>query len=200
MGSIDSDSLLKAYDFARCQRPDGSYYGTSGKCRKGTEADPKEKSNSSPVSPPKEAVKPKTKGKKTTPKEKSNPGPVPPSEDVAKLTDKAKGYTYGQPWTKDHQAVWDRILSAENTKKLGSIVRKLEKEVFDDEVYDVSPGTLKGFKATMREWLEVNQRSGIGVKAAKALEAMTPEQRKQEAFRRRVEAGIKSGAVKGRMR
>ena len=30
------------YDFARCQRPDGSYYGTSGQCRKGTLAEPKE--------------------------------------------------------------------------------------------------------------------------------------------------------------
>lgn len=29
-----SDSL----DFARCQRPDGSFYGTRGKCKKGTEA------------------------------------------------------------------------------------------------------------------------------------------------------------------
>lgn len=26
----------EAYDFARCQRPDGSIYGTSGQCRKGT--------------------------------------------------------------------------------------------------------------------------------------------------------------------
>lgn len=26
------------YDFARCQRPDGSFYGTRGKCRKGTES------------------------------------------------------------------------------------------------------------------------------------------------------------------
>ena len=30
------------YDFARCQRPDGSYYGTSGVCRKGTPVDAKE--------------------------------------------------------------------------------------------------------------------------------------------------------------
>lgn len=26
------------YDFARCMRPDGTYYGTRGKCRKGSEA------------------------------------------------------------------------------------------------------------------------------------------------------------------
>lgn len=33
----------ETYDFARCIRPDGSAYGTSGKCRKGTEGGPAEK-------------------------------------------------------------------------------------------------------------------------------------------------------------
>lgn len=36
-GSIFSKALEDAYDFARCQRPDGSVYGTAGKCRKGVE-------------------------------------------------------------------------------------------------------------------------------------------------------------------
>lgn len=31
-------TLLRSYDFARCVRPDGSAYGTRGKCRKGTES------------------------------------------------------------------------------------------------------------------------------------------------------------------
>ena len=31
------------YDFARCQRPDGSYYGTGGQCRKGVKVGAKEK-------------------------------------------------------------------------------------------------------------------------------------------------------------
>ena len=30
------------FDFTRCQRPDGTYYGTGGQCRKGTPADAKE--------------------------------------------------------------------------------------------------------------------------------------------------------------
>ena len=37
------EQFKDAYDFARCQRPDGSYYGTSGQCRKGTPAGAKEK-------------------------------------------------------------------------------------------------------------------------------------------------------------
>ena len=38
-----SESALEALDFARCQRPDGSFYGTSGQCRKGAPVDPREK-------------------------------------------------------------------------------------------------------------------------------------------------------------
>ena len=58
-GSFSEDALLRfaelatqsqsadfsegdTYDFARCVRPDGSSYGTSGKCRKGSESDAKE--------------------------------------------------------------------------------------------------------------------------------------------------------------
>lgn len=37
-----SESVLEILDFARCQRPDGSYYGTSGQCRKGKSVGPKE--------------------------------------------------------------------------------------------------------------------------------------------------------------
>jgi hypothetical protein len=38
--SQDAESFAEAYDFARCQRPDGTFYGTSGQCRKGTDAGP----------------------------------------------------------------------------------------------------------------------------------------------------------------
>ena len=38
-----SESAQDALDFARCQRPDGSFYGTGGQCRMGTESGAKEK-------------------------------------------------------------------------------------------------------------------------------------------------------------
>jgi len=38
-----SESTVDYVDFARCQRPDGSYYGTSGQCRKGKETSAKSK-------------------------------------------------------------------------------------------------------------------------------------------------------------
>ena len=34
----DQLRFSEAYDFSRCQRPDGSFYGTSGQCRKGSPA------------------------------------------------------------------------------------------------------------------------------------------------------------------
>lgn len=37
-----SEGQSQSYDFARCQRPDGSFYGTGGQCRTGTEAGAKE--------------------------------------------------------------------------------------------------------------------------------------------------------------
>ncbi len=38
-----SEEALEALDFARCQRPDGSFYGTGGVCRKGSPAEAKAK-------------------------------------------------------------------------------------------------------------------------------------------------------------
>jgi hypothetical protein len=53
------------YDFTRCVRPDGTAYGTRGKCRKGSEAGPAEKpapiGRAAPKSKPSAAVAPKRK-------------------------------------------------------------------------------------------------------------------------------------------
>jgi hypothetical protein len=38
-----NEEALEALDFARCQRADGSFYGTSGQCRKGSPTGAKEK-------------------------------------------------------------------------------------------------------------------------------------------------------------
>ena len=43
MGLESSQDFSEGFfDFTRCQRPDGSYYGSSGRCRKGAEAEAKE--------------------------------------------------------------------------------------------------------------------------------------------------------------
>jgi hypothetical protein len=43
-----SEEALEALDFARCQRADGSFYGTAGQCRTGTPAGAKEESAKAP--------------------------------------------------------------------------------------------------------------------------------------------------------
>jgi hypothetical protein len=55
--SQDAETFAEAYDFARCQRADGSFYGTAGQCRTGTPAKAKEESVKAPkaVKGPKEA-------------------------------------------------------------------------------------------------------------------------------------------------
>ena len=45
------EALAELYEFARCQRADGSYYGTGGQCRKGAPAEPKEKTTKKSVPP-----------------------------------------------------------------------------------------------------------------------------------------------------
>ncbi len=42
-GSISENACEFVFDFTRCLKADGSFYGTSGKCRKGTEVNAEEK-------------------------------------------------------------------------------------------------------------------------------------------------------------
>ena len=37
-----SEEMAERFDFTRCQRPNGTFYGTSGTCRKGAEVGPRE--------------------------------------------------------------------------------------------------------------------------------------------------------------
>ena len=50
-----------ALDFARCQRPDGSFYGTGGVCRKGSQTGAKEKEAAKAKAAPKAKAEPKAK-------------------------------------------------------------------------------------------------------------------------------------------
>lgn len=68
IGNFKEEALVEfseAYlDFARCQRPDGSYYGTNGQCRKGKETGAKEaepKKAKAKKAAAKPAKQPKTK-------------------------------------------------------------------------------------------------------------------------------------------
>ena len=47
----------EVFDYARCQRPNGTFYGTSGQCRKGTPAGAKEKPEKKPRAKKKDVAK-----------------------------------------------------------------------------------------------------------------------------------------------
>lgn len=51
--STFSEDAYKVLDYTRCQRPDGTFYGTSGQCRKGTQVGAKEKTKSKNAAPKK---------------------------------------------------------------------------------------------------------------------------------------------------
>ena len=93
----------------------------------------------------------------------------------------------------------DRYAKAENTKKLGTIHRKVIKDL-DNGDLDAKEGVLNSMKKAMKNHLEINGASTIGVKRAKDLAAMTPEERKQAMTADRIKRGIKSGAVDSRNR
>jgi hypothetical protein len=67
------ENFMETYEFARCQRPDGSIYGTSGTCRKGTPV-------GDDVSSTKEEKK--TKGPHDYPKGGTGGGEVPGSGNI----------------------------------------------------------------------------------------------------------------------
>ncbi len=55
-GGMDFSEATDTYDFTRCVRPNGSVYGTRGKCRKGTEEAKKEEPKKAGKSPSKAGI------------------------------------------------------------------------------------------------------------------------------------------------
>ena len=92
-GSFD-DHAQEVWDFTRCQRPNGTFYGTRGKCRKGDEAGAKEVAEPKPRKAA--AKKPAVKGAKaekpakpTRPKAKKAAAPKPMKPKAKAALDKA---------------------------------------------------------------------------------------------------------------
>jgi hypothetical protein len=103
-------------------------------------------------------------------------------------------------WNSDADETFNKIYAkAESVKHLGAIHKAVIKAIDNDET-DVKEGHALAIKKAMAERLKLEGRSEAGTKAAKEREAMTPEERKRDSFRKRVESGIKGGVVSGRMR
>ena len=178
-----SEILRGFYQFTACQRPNGTVYGTGGKCRKGVEVDSKEE---------------KPKGKKASKAAESEASSPVPNKDREEM--KTNLQRIGD-WNDDRDRAFERITGAQNTRELGQIIRKLEKEHFDNyEHPGLSAGFMKNAKKEMKEWLEANQRSGVGAAAAKRREEMTPEELRRANTAERIQRGIRAGVVNPRMR
>lgn len=156
-------------DFTTCERPDGSLYGTGGKCRKGVEVAITKSPGFGPMTP----------------------------EQLELAREDAKRNTH---WNSDADEAFDKIYSkAESVRHLGAIHKAVIKAIDNNET-DVKEGHALAIKKAMAERLKLEGRSEAGAKAAKEREAMSPEERKRDSFRRSVESGIKGGVVSGRMR
>jgi hypothetical protein len=168
-GVVGPEAIAKALDFARCQRADGTFYGTSGTCRKGVEV-----------------KMPKSPGI----------GPLPQSSiDMAKESAKENSYR----WREDkEERVFNEIISkAETVRHLGAITKALIKAIDEGDI-DVSESSLLEMKKAMGERLKADGRSSEGTKREKELQEMTPEQRRRARTEEAIKRGIRSGVVRAR--
>ena len=105
-GSFNEDAQ-QVWDFVRCQRPNGTFYGTSGKCRKGSEAGAKEKIAPKPVK-----AKKKKPVSKTTPQQKKVLDKA-----IAEKKEKKTSKPAEKPAAKLSQAEYDKQLKSLEEKK-----------------------------------------------------------------------------------
>jgi hypothetical protein len=166
-------AALEHYDFTTCQRPDGSKYGSNGRCIKGSET-----TNSDDEG----------KGGKLA---------VGGAAGYADVTAAIKA-DMGDSFDSKHEKVFqDRYAKAADTKKLGSIHKKAIKDLDNDDL-EAKEGVLNSMKKAMKNHLEANQASGKGAKREAELAAMSPEQRRKAATEDRIKRGIKNKVVKSR--
>ena len=120
------EEFMESYDFARCQRPDGSIYGTGGTCRKGT-----------PVGEEVKKEEKKTKGPHDFDKGGTGGGEVPGSANIAALNkkiDRANAALKEDPTDEIAQ-----FAKAEAERKLKPILES--QKMVDGVIKDVPKGT-----------------------------------------------------------
>ena len=179
------------FDFTRCQRPDGSIYGSRGKCKQGT---PVGASKDKPAKEKRAATAKPKKGKQIKVAQADKPKVLPNKEAIRGMLNNLNRKSLNP----DEKKVFRKVLSAQHTKELGQIVRKLENGYMDDSIGKVSIGFIRAAKKQMKDWLEANQRSGVGAAAEKRKEKMTPEELRRARTAEAIKRGIKAGVVRAR--
>ena len=110
------ETYTETYDFARCQRPDGSHYGTSGVCRKGSKVGAKEK----PAAKDKKKAAPK--------KAKAAPKSVPSDmkKELAALesTDKGNAKALGKRFKESKKEIGEGSYGAVKETAEGTVIKQ----------------------------------------------------------------------------
>jgi hypothetical protein len=110
------ETYTETYDFARCQRPDGSYYGTSGVCRKGSKVGAKEK--------------PATKDKKKAAPKKAKAAPKSVPSDMKKelaaleSTDKGDAKALGKRFKESKKEIGEGSYGAVKETAEGTVIKQ----------------------------------------------------------------------------
>jgi len=168
-GVVSSEANTKALDFAKCQRADGTFYGTSGTCRKGVE-----------VKMPK------------------SPGIGPLSHSSIDLA-KESAKEYGGRWREENEGrVFDEIFAKAETVRHLAAVSKAVQRAMDEGDIDITDGAFLAMKKSMGERLKAEGRSSEGAKREKELQEMTPKQRRRARTEEAIKRGIRSGVVRAR--
>jgi hypothetical protein len=167
----------EVYDFGRCMRPDGSFYGTRGKCKKGTEAGDapaKEKSN------------------------KSGGGNIPllTNEDIAKKSTKElvqiKKQMDERAFGKGSKPVSNEVLQgmSDQNKRINEELKKRVKGGGDAPTPRATVNELRDKQRALFDDAKAKRAAAKEAeKAAKAVAKETKGDNSPEAKKRRLEAG-----------
>jgi hypothetical protein len=180
----------EVYDFTRCMRPDGTFYGTSGKCRQGSETGAREK----------EA--PKRTGRLNKEKQWSPPvgGKRPPENPTAEqITKMSKdelwnGKAAYKPGTAGHQAYKNEIDRRrdldERLKARGVEPQKEESGKGKVSKPRKSAGELRAAQQALFDDAKAKRAAAKEAeKTAKTVAKETKDDKSPEARKRRLEAG-----------
>ena len=145
------------YDFARCVRSDGTYYGTSGKCRKGTEA---------------EADTPENNTKKMVERVKKD---VPPG---TKVEDSGSGISLTRKTKSGHEVTYNLTrdgnieFSVNGQWDAGTVSNRKEQIEVALNVKRMHDAVIKNLKPGHILWVMPHESDGLGEERAKAYMAV----------------------------
>jgi hypothetical protein len=166
-----SEIASEVWDFTRCQRANGTFYGTSGKCRSGSEVDAKEKPE----------AKPKAAKKKASPKKKVD-------EKLAKLKPEQLTKLAKDPRLTSEQKAKVEKAAGGSDESYGSLMRKQQELVQKGDIAGATKLNEK-IKAAAEKAKNSPEAKAAEAKLKKEAAAKTDEQKEFDKAQDRRVAG-----------